>query len=87
MATKPKGDPWAKDPKKKCPRCGEKGVLCKRSVMNKISRLDNETELCQQCGTEEAFGGLLKEWADPVAGRKAVQAFEKRQAHASLEKK
>jgi ribosomal protein S27AE len=80
VTTKPKGDPWEKYPKKKCPRCGQQGVLCKRSVMNKISRLDNKTELCQQCGTEEAFGGLLAEWHDDKAGRKAITAFEKRQA-------
>lgn len=38
----------------KCPRCLT-SELHPDKVMNSLSRLDNETYICNDCGTEEAF--------------------------------
>lgn len=40
---------------KKCPKCGKmfKGV-------GAISRRDNKTEICSECGTKEAFEDFYK---------------------------
>lgn len=42
--------------KKKCPRCGEEYY-----EYPSISRLDNETEICPNCGMAEAFEDLFNE--------------------------
>lgn len=51
----------------KCPRCGN-NKLRPVAVENALSRLDNETWVCSDCGSEEAFvdAGFVKrrEWAD-----------------------
>lgn len=65
-----------------CPRCG--GSIPNNETpgaySGAISRLDNETEICSQCGTEEAMidfamgtyreGGaaLARGWKVPLAG-------------------
>jgi hypothetical protein len=38
----------------KCPRC-KKQELEKPKLMNKLSRRDNRTYICDLCGTEEAL--------------------------------
>jgi hypothetical protein len=43
---------------KLCPRC-KKVVLDPREAMNALSRRDNETYICSQCGTEEAMFDFL----------------------------
>ncbi|MBP5331915.1 MAG: hypothetical protein J6Y89_08705 [Lachnospiraceae bacterium] len=48
----------------KCPRCGKM-----REELLSLSRCDNKTMICDQCGTDEAFedAGMatpLKVWAD-----------------------
>lgn len=49
----------------RCPRCGQI-----YSGYPALSRRDNKTEICSQCGTEEAledyFGCKKKEWASEV---------------------
>lgn len=37
-----------------CPRCGEK-TLHPEMVRNSLSRKDNETYICDDCGTAEAL--------------------------------
>lgn len=37
-----------------CPRC-KKNKLFKEEALNSLSRRDNETYICPQCGTEEAL--------------------------------
>jgi len=41
-----------------CPRC-KKNELHPTLAMNALSRLDNETYICSNCGTEEAFDAYL----------------------------
>jgi predicted RNA-binding Zn-ribbon protein involved in translation (DUF1610 family) len=41
-----------------CPRC-KKNELHQILAMNALSRLDNETYICSNCGTEEAFDAYL----------------------------
>lgn len=36
-----------------CPRCGE--PLRERLALNALSRVDNATYICSQCGTDEAM--------------------------------
>ena len=38
-----------------CPRCGEEKYRTDREVMNALSRRDNKTYICSNCGTEEAL--------------------------------
>lgn len=47
-----------------CPRCGEviPNVEHRGEYLGAISRLDNKTEICSTCGSEEAFGGLMGAW-------------------------
>lgn len=53
-----------------CPRCG-KGTMYEKQVLNALSRRDNETYICTECGTAEAFVdmGMIGEveWAEPTA--------------------
>jgi rRNA maturation protein Nop10 len=44
---------------KKCPRCN---VEMDESIPGALSRRDNETEICSECGTEEAMidAGFVK---------------------------
>jgi RNA polymerase subunit RPABC4/transcription elongation factor Spt4 len=37
-----------------CPRC-KKNELNPIDVMNAISRADNKTKICEECGTDEAM--------------------------------
>lgn len=39
---------------KKCPRC-HRMTLKNREVLNALSRRDNKTYICSQCGRDEAF--------------------------------
>lgn len=43
----------------KCPRCGEY-KLDPVEVHNSLSRKDNETYICNDCGTKEAVEEYLK---------------------------
>ena len=43
----------------KCPRCKVRD-LHPDEVMNALSRKDNETYICSQCGTEEALEEFIK---------------------------
>lgn len=61
-----KSNPFAKDPRRRCPRCGQEGDMYQRDVMNKLSRTDNETFICGPCGTAEAFGGYDAPWATRI---------------------
>lgn len=45
--------------KKICPRCKEK-KLHPNEVMNALSRKDNKTYVCSDCGTEEALEDFYK---------------------------
>jgi predicted RNA-binding Zn-ribbon protein involved in translation (DUF1610 family) len=38
-----------------CPRCGEETLRLDRPAMNALSRTDNETYVCSDCGTSEAL--------------------------------
>ena len=39
----------------RCPRCGEADALEIDAALNSLSRRDNETQICNQCGDEEGF--------------------------------
>ena len=39
---------------KKCPRCGKLRMYVKK-IYNNLSRRDNKTYICNECGTEEAL--------------------------------
>jgi RNA polymerase subunit RPABC4/transcription elongation factor Spt4 len=41
----------------KCPRCGVNELL--EEGLNALSRQDNETEICNACGTDEALAELF----------------------------
>jgi predicted RNA-binding Zn-ribbon protein involved in translation (DUF1610 family) len=41
----------------KCPRCGVNELL--EEGCNALSRQDNETEICNDCGTDEALAELF----------------------------
>ncbi|RJX22771.1 MAG: hypothetical protein C4575_00555 [Desulforudis sp.] len=43
---------------KTCPRCGER-KLDPEKVRNALSRRDNETYVCNDCGTDEAMYDLV----------------------------
>ena len=52
---------------RECPRCSHfiPNDLTPGAYPGAISRLDNKTEICSDCGTEEAllqFQGLLEDW-------------------------
>lgn len=49
---------WAIGEPDECPRCFEKLADGGIASRNSICRIDNETILCNDCGTEQAF----KEW-------------------------
>ncbi len=55
-----------------CPRCGEPKID-EREVMNALSRRDNKTYICSDCGTEEALVdiGAMKErvWVKPIVSK------------------
>jgi gamma-glutamylcyclotransferase (GGCT)/AIG2-like uncharacterized protein YtfP len=40
-----------------CPKC-QINKLAEDSAMNAIARIDNETEICSECGTEEALAEM-----------------------------
>jgi len=42
---------------KKCPSCGE-NKLHPEEAMNALSRKDNETYICNDCGDQEAFDDM-----------------------------
>lgn len=48
-----------------CPRCGNQKLRTDRPAMNALSRTDNQTYVCSDCGTAEAlddyFGTPLKQ--------------------------
>ncbi len=54
---------------KECPRCGEK-KLREVEAENALSRKDNKTYICSDCGTDEAFidAGMSveKKWKTPI---------------------
>ena len=39
---------------KKCPRC-HKMTMMDDDILNKLSRRDNKTYICNRCGDEEAY--------------------------------
>lgn len=47
-----------------CPRCGNNTLRTDRPSLNALSRADNQTRICNPCGTEEALGGLLRDEND-----------------------
>jgi hypothetical protein len=59
-----------------CPRC--RGFIPSNLTPGfypgAISRVDNKTEICSDCGREEAFNGLvfIEEW--PVSGTDGFEA-------------
>lgn len=38
-----------------CPRCGDDTLRIDRPALNALSRVDNETHVCSDCGTSEAL--------------------------------
>jgi len=54
---------------KKCPICG--GDMHPNEVMNSLSRVDNKTYICNDCGTKEALEGI-----DRSLGRLLIKAIE-----------
>ena len=46
-----------------CPKC-KKNRLYKERVWNSLSRRDNKTYICNDCGREEAFEDLKKRGED-----------------------
>ncbi|MCW2763829.1 MAG: hypothetical protein JWR85_4030 [Marmoricola sp.] len=51
-------DPEQQDPNARygiCPRCGEKTLRLDRPALNALSRTDNQTYVCSDCGTNEAL--------------------------------
>lgn len=45
--------------KERCPVC-KTAYLYKEMVFNKLSRKDNATYICNDCGTNEAFSDFAK---------------------------
>ena len=45
---------------KKCPRCKQR-TLEDDEILNCLSKKDNKTYICQQCGSEEDAQGLIRE--------------------------
>lgn len=43
-----------------CPRCGENTLRVDRPALNALSRSDNETYVCSQCGTVEALEDFVR---------------------------
>ena len=52
-----------------CPRCGEKTLRLDRPVLNALSRTDNRTYVCSDCGTGEALESFAK--ASRLRGKEA----------------
>jgi predicted RNA-binding Zn-ribbon protein involved in translation (DUF1610 family) len=55
--------PQPEDPKAvygTCPRCGEKTLRVDRPAMNALSRTDNKTYVCSDCGTNEALEDFIR---------------------------
>lgn len=57
-----------------CPRCGRDTLRTDRPALNALSRTDNETYVCSECGTDEALDNFQngpskamtqKDWANP----------------------
>lgn len=38
-----------------CPRCGDDTLRIDRPALNALSRVDNKTYVCSDCGTSEAW--------------------------------
>jgi transcription elongation factor Elf1 len=51
--------------KVRCPRCGRE---CER--LPAVSRADNETRICGNCGTEEAMFAFLRRFISKKAWKK-----------------
>lgn len=41
-----------------CPRCGRNTLRTDRPAMNALSRTDNETYVCSECGTNEGLEAM-----------------------------
>lgn len=58
-----------------CPRCGEQTLRVDRPAMNALSRTDNKTYVCSDCGTSEGLEDFMRgmqrhskdEWVAPQA--------------------
>jgi predicted RNA-binding Zn-ribbon protein involved in translation (DUF1610 family) len=58
-----------------CPRCGEETLRLDRPALNALSRTDNETYVCSDCGVIEALEDFSRgmsrqskeEWKAPYA--------------------
>lgn len=66
-----------------CPRCGGAipSVEHRGEYLGAISRLDNKTQICSTCGSEEAFGGLMGTWHTLIS---SVIEAKYRHAHPEL---
>jgi hypothetical protein len=67
-------DLFAIDADKTCARCGITGEMYVRDVMNIVSRADEKTVICRDCGQAEAMGGVLVPWMtqpNPVSLKRA----------------
>lgn len=71
-------NPQHQDPKAEfatCPRCGEQKLRVDRPAMNALSRTDNKTYVCSDCGTSEGLEDFVRgmsrqskdEWKAPQA--------------------
>ena len=43
-----------------CPRCGQNTLRLDRPALNALSRTDNDTYICSDCGQQEAFADLAR---------------------------
>lgn len=41
-----------------CPRCGRNTLRTDRPAMNALSRTDNQTYVCGECGTDEGLAAM-----------------------------
>ena len=53
---------------KKCPRCGEYPVYTDgfHRGIGARSRVDNKTQICSECGVDEAMADFFKEGMTPI---------------------
>jgi predicted RNA-binding Zn-ribbon protein involved in translation (DUF1610 family) len=58
-----------------CPRCGQERLRIDRPALNALSRTDNKTYVCSDCGTSEGLEAMARGMANSSKGAwKAPQA-------------
>jgi len=58
-----------------CPKCGRKKVY-EEKVLNKLSRRDNKTYICQDCGNDEAVVDFMCNTISKSGNRKKPKSKE-----------